>query len=102
MKRAPHFSTMHSGNRSIVLEDGVDYDSFPDAAGRWAHKLAFRVVHNIDGPDARLWECEKNGRKFCLVFDDWFPELNLEPQNAEAAAEIPQIGREIGIDEKPA
>ena len=102
MKGVPHFSTMHSGHRSIVLEDGVDYDSFPSAAGRWTRRLGLRVVHKTDGPDARLWECEKDGRKYCLVFDDWFPELNLEPQNAEAAAEIPQIGREIGIDEKMA
>jgi hypothetical protein len=102
MKPAPHFSTMHSGNLSIVLEDGIDYDSFPSAAERWARKLALRVVNKVDGPDARLWECEKDGKKFCLVFDDWFPEINLEPQDAEASAEIPRIGREIGVDEKPA
>jgi hypothetical protein len=93
---------MHSGNPSIVLEDGIDYDSFPDAADRWARQLGLRVVHKVDGPDARLWECEKDGRKFRLVFDDWFPELSLEPQNAAAAAEIPLIGRNIGIHEKTA
>jgi hypothetical protein len=93
--KPPYFSTMQSGNRSIVLEDGVDYDSFPRLAERWAVKLSLAIRSKADGLDERVWECERNGTKFWLAY-------NLEPQDADAAAEISSIGSEIGADEKSA
>lgn len=101
-KKPPYFSKMHSGNLGIVLEEGIDYDSFPSAARRWAKKLALRVVQKVDGPDARLWICERQGRRFSLVHDDWFPTINLEPQDTEASAEIPNIANVIGLMEENA
>jgi hypothetical protein len=100
--KPPYFSTMHSGNRCIVLEDGVDYHSFPRLAERWAAKLSLAIRRKADGLDERVWECERKGMKFWLAHDHWFPTINLEPKDADAAAEISSIGSEIGADEKRA
>lgn len=97
--KSPHFSKMHSGNSCIVLEGDVDFDSFPKVAERWATKLSLIVTQKIDGLDERIWECERNGKKFWLAHDHWFPTISLEPKNAEAAAEIFRIGNEIGAYE---
>ena len=96
----PYYDTMHSGNRCIVLEGGIDYDSFAAAAERWARTLDLRIGKRADVPDARVWECEKEGRKFWLAYDNWFPTISLEPQDATAGAEIPSIGARIGAKEK--
>ncbi|HWB07103.1 MAG TPA: DUF3630 family protein [Verrucomicrobiales bacterium] len=87
---------MHSGEPCLILEDGIDYDSFPEAADAWASRLQFAVRDKVDGPDVRLWICEREGKRYRLAFDDWFPELSLEPCDAEAAVEIPRIGAAIG------
>jgi hypothetical protein len=100
--KPPYFSPMHSGNCCIVLEEGVDYGSFPRFAERWAAKLSLTIQKRADGLDARIWECERNGKKFWLAHDNWFPTISLEPKDAEAAAEIASIGIEIGVDEKTA
>jgi hypothetical protein len=93
---APRFSIMHSGNRSLVLEEDIDYDSFPAAAESWAKKLGLRVAEKIDGPSERLWGCDKEGKQFWLAFDDWFHEISLEPRDDEAASAISGIGASIG------
>ena len=83
---------MHSGKRSLVLEDGIDYDSFPTAADTWANRLGLRVTEKLDGPAERLWSCEKEGHQFYLAYDDWFPEISLEPRDDGAALEVQRIG----------
>ena len=93
--KPPYYSKMHSGNFSIILEEGIDFDSFPDAAERWIQVLDLHVTQKVDGPDVRLWNCERNGKKFWLAYDSWFPTINLEPQNDEAGAEIQNIGSAI-------
>jgi hypothetical protein len=95
----PRFSVMHSGNRSLVLEEDIDYESFPIAAEKWAKTLGLHIVQKIDGPGERLWGCDKDGKQFWLAFDDWFPEISLEPRDDEAAAAISSIGASIGAHE---
>eukprot|EP01012_Entosiphon_sulcatum_P064769 TRINITY_DN93619_c0_g1_i1.p2 TRINITY_DN93619_c0_g1~~TRINITY_DN93619_c0_g1_i1.p2 ORF type:complete len:103 (+),score=11.71 TRINITY_DN93619_c0_g1_i1:527-835(+) len=102
MKAAPYFETTHRGRQSLVLEDGIDYDSFEAAAERWAKKLGLRIVSRADGPDARVWDCERGGTKLWLAFDDWFPTLNLEPQDAAAGLEIQSIGTALGVTREKA
>ena len=101
MKTPPYFEKMHSGNRSIVLEADIDYGSFAAAAERWAKCLDLRILKRADGPDARVWDCERQGKKFWLSFDHWFPTLNLEPQDAAAASEIQDIGVTLDAKEEP-
>ena len=93
---------MHSGKRYLVLEDGVDYDTFASAANVWAQRLGLHITEKIDGPGDRLWGCEMNGRQFWLGFNDWFPEISLEPRDDDAAAEILGIGAAIGAHEEGA
>ena len=100
MKVPPYFDKMHSGSRRIVLEAGIDYDSFSVAAERWAKKLDLRILKRAYGPDARVWDCDRKGKKFWLAFDHWIPTINLEPQDAEAGAEISSIGYALGAKEE--
>jgi hypothetical protein len=100
--KAPRFSKMHSGDLCLVLEEGVDYDSFPAVAERWAKKLGLSLARKVDGPCEHLWECERSGKTFRLAYDDWFPEISLEPCDAEAAREIPSIGAALGAKEQNA
>jgi len=93
---SPRFSKMHSGNFSLILEEEIDFYSFPEAAERWIKVLGLGVIQKIDGPDARLWDCERNGKKYWLAYDAWFPTINLEPQNDEAGTEMAEIGKAIG------
>ena len=90
---------MHSGNRSVVLEADIDYDSFAAAAERWAKILDLRILKKADGPDVRVWDCERQGKKFWLSFDHWFPTISLEPQDAAAASDIQDIGTKLGAKE---
>ncbi len=87
----PHLDRMASGNSAIVLQDGVSYDNFPAIADYWVQRLSLIVIKNLDGPDARIWDCLRDGKKFWLSFDDWFPEIHLEPQDDIAGAEIENI-----------
>jgi hypothetical protein len=89
---------MASGNRCIVLEQGVEYDTFPEIAGKWAKELSLRLGRKADGPDERVWECERDGCRYWFGWDHWFPELCLEPQDDEAGEAIVEIGYELGID----
>lgn len=100
MKSPPYFDKMHSGSRCVVLESGIDFDSFPSAAERWAKKLDLRILKRADGPDERVWDCERKGKKFWLAYDHWFPTISLEPQDAEAGAEIKSIGDALGAKEE--
>ena len=97
--KTPRYSTMHSGKQSLVLEENIDYESFPAAAAKWATELSLRIFEKVDGPSERLWGCEKEGRQFWLAFDDWFPEISLEPRDDAAAAEILRIG--ASLDAQP-
>lgn len=99
MKTPPYFDKMHSGSRSIVLEDGISYDSFASAAARWAKTLDLRILNKADGPDVRVWDCEREGKKFWLTYDDWFPHISLEPQDGAATIEIQSIGVKLGATE---
>ena len=99
---ASRFSTMHSGKQSLVLEEGIDYESFPAAAEKWANHLNLRVSEKTDGPSERLWACEKEGKQYWLAFDDWFPEISLEPRDDAAASEILKIGFALGAHESKA
>jgi hypothetical protein len=98
MKKPPYYSKMCNGNPCIVLQDGVNYDNFPGIAERWVKTLGLVASKKINGPGERIWECSRDGCSFWLGYEDWFPEIFLEPQNAEAAARIDEIGREIGAD----
>ncbi len=91
---------MASGESSIVLDDGVTYDSFPRYAKKWARRLSLNVINRSDGLGERIWECERQGRMFWLSWDNWFPTIALEPQNHEAGKEIKTIGAEIGLTEE--
>lgn len=99
MKTPPYFDKMHSGNRSIVLEGDIDHDSFATAAEKWAKRLDLRILKRADGPDMRVWDCERKGKRYWLSFDDWFPHISLEPQDGAAAAEILNIGTMLGAKE---
>lgn len=88
---------MHSGNVAIVLDKGVDYNSFPAFAKKWTSKLSLKVKRRIDGAGERIWECEHDGYLFWLAHDDWFPQISLEPQNAEAGRHILTIGLALGL-----
>lgn len=96
MKRTPYFQMMASGNRCLVLEDGIDYGSFASAAERWAGKLDLRILSREDGLDIRVWDCVREGKLFWLAYDHWFPTISLEPQNAEAGTELEKLGVSLG------
>jgi hypothetical protein len=98
MKTPPYYSKMHSGNLAIVLDSGVDYDSFPTFAKKWISKLSLKVKKQVDGAGERIWGCEHDGYSFWLAYDDWFPHISLEPQNAEAGEHILSIGLSLGLD----
>lgn len=97
--RPPYYSKMNSGQFSIILEEGVTYDNFPRIARKWVKKLSLKVIRKIDGPGERMWVCKREGYKYWLVHDDWFPEISLEPQNIKAGNYILKIGSELGIVE---
>ena len=95
----PRFFIMASGRRCLVLEEGIDYDLFPAAAARWATRCDLRIVEKLDGVSERLWGCESSGHQLWLAYDDWFPQINLEPRDDQATAEIERIGLVIGARE---
>ena len=95
----PRYSKMASGNIAIVLDEGVDYDNFPQFLDKWVKALNLQIIKQADGPDARVCDCTLEGYMFWLSYDDWFPEISLEPQDAAAGSIIPQIGKRIGINE---
>lgn len=97
--KTPRYSIMQCGRQSLVLEEGINYDSFSAAAEKWARQLDLHVTEKIDGAGERLWLCERAGRPFWLAFDDWFPEISLEPRDNAAAAEILVIGTALGVSE---
>ena len=98
MRKLPHYEKMASGEYSLILEGGVDWHSFPSFAEKWVQRLSLLVIEKVDSVDVRLWVCEKNGKRFWLAHDDWFPSISLEPQNGEAGEEIFQIGKSLGIE----
>jgi hypothetical protein len=98
MKTPPYYFKMHSGNFAIVLDDGVDYDSFAVFAKKWISKLALKVKKRVDGAGERILDCEHDGYSYWLAYDDWFPHISLEPQNAEAGEHILSIGLSLGLD----
>ncbi len=97
MKAPPYYSKMHSGNFAIVLDDGVDYDSFASFAKKWISELSLNLKKRFDGAGERVWECEHEGYSYWLAYDDWFPQISLEPQNAEAGEHILSIGLLLGL-----
>ncbi len=99
IKKPPYFSPMASGNKSLVLNDGVNYDNFPIFANKWVEKLQLTVVDKVDGPSERIWKVDKNGIKYLLAYDDWSPEISLEPQDSEAGKDIFEIGKKLRINE---
>jgi hypothetical protein len=98
MKTPPYYEKMRSGNLAIVLEGGVGYDSFGTFAKKWTSRLSLRVTKRVDGAGERIWECEHGGCRYWLAYDDWFPHISLEPQNAEAGEHILAIGQSLGLD----
>lgn len=97
MKVPPYYSKMHSGNLAIVLDNGVDYDSFPAFAKKWASKLSLKITGRVDGVEERIWECKHDGYSYWLTYDNWFPQISLEPQNTEAGEHIFTIGLALGL-----
>ena len=99
MKTPPYFVKMASGDMAIILDDGVSYESFPAFAKHWADRLRLTIVRQVDGPAERIWECQREGCQFWLAFDDWFPEISLEPMNSDSNQLIQVIAAEAGFDE---
>ena len=98
MNTPPYLLKMACGDQSIVLESGVSYESFPKCAARWAERLRLTITKRIDGPSEHIWECHRDGCWFWLAFDDWFPEISLEPKDHDAGQLILTIASEVGLE----
>lgn len=87
----PRLGKMASGNMEIVLQGGVAYHDFPEVAEAWVKRLSLRVVHKVDGPGERIWDCRFGHARFWLAHDDWFPEISLEPQDDDAGTLVAEM-----------
>lgn len=92
---------MSSGATCIVLEDGVCYDNFQSKAEKWAESLGLTITSKLDGISERLWFAKLGSAELILTYDDWFPELHLDPKNKEASEIIAEIGNRIQARKPP-
>lgn len=97
MKTAPYLARAQPGHHHLVLESNIGYEAFAALAESWASRLNLVIFSKADGLDILVWEGTRNGKNFRLAWDHWLLELGLEPQNAEAEAELLAISRELGV-----
>jgi hypothetical protein len=98
----PYYEEMANGAYAIVLQTGVTARACSHIAAEWACRLGLTVKNRIEVVGESVWDCELDGRQYWLAWDDWFSEVSLEPQDADAARYVPAIGARLGIAPPPA
>lgn len=97
MKKPPYFSPMASGNKCIVLQENVNYDNFDEIADIWTKTLKMQVKDKTNGMSEKIWKGKIEGKEFYLSYDNWSPDISLEPINEEANELVLLIGKNMGI-----
>jgi hypothetical protein len=86
----PRLEPTAAGHQSIVLQ-ACEAHGFPALAVAWSRIMGGELGRLIVGADQSQYDFTLAGKSYWMAWDIWQNALSLEPQDRDAANDIPRL-----------
>jgi hypothetical protein len=87
---------MASGNLSLVVAEGVSWESFPQRAQAFLQQVGGFRIKTVETPVDRMWIVLVRRRPFFLAYEDILGQLTLDAMHSSCNRVVRDIFEEMG------